>query len=280
MRSRRGYRRFFGSAAGALLLLFIGRAEAQNIVLKSGQTIATTEVRRTGDTIMAKVQVGTSTGEVGYPVNTIAKLDFPEPPQLKTAADLLAQSQPEKALVEINPIIAFYDPLKDVPGSWWSSAALIKVSALVALKRDAESEALASQILKTSTDPEAVRAAQLRIAAGLVRKQDFDKAGDIVDAVIKESTRPEVLAEAWADKGQVLLAKKETTPALIAFLHVPVFYPDQKTFMPPALLGSARAYRDIEDVARAERSYNDLMTEFPSSPEAAVAKVELIKLEK
>ena len=41
-------------------------AQAQNILLKTGQTIETKGVRRSGDMVMIKVQVGASSGEVGY----------------------------------------------------------------------------------------------------------------------------------------------------------------------------------------------------------------------
>ena len=44
------------------------------------------------------------------------------------------------ALGEIDQVVTFYEPFKDVPGAWWAQAALIKVSALSALHRDAEAE--------------------------------------------------------------------------------------------------------------------------------------------
>src|SRR5207302_4186060 len=129
-----------------------------------------------------------------------------------------------------------------------------------------------------STDPEAARAANLRIASSLVKKQEFEKAAQICDDTIKQSTRPEVLADAWVTKGNVLLAQKDFDDALLAFLRVPVFYRDEKLFMPPALLGSARAYRRLDDVEHAKRALKDLIVQFPKSSEAAIAQTELQKL--
>jgi hypothetical protein len=74
-----------------LLFLFVRPGYAQNILLKSGQTIETKGVRRSGDMVMGKVQVGASSGEVGYQASTIAKIDFPQPPQLKTTEAFLGQ---------------------------------------------------------------------------------------------------------------------------------------------------------------------------------------------
>ncbi len=261
------------------LLLALDRAVlAQTIVLKSGQRVDTLGVRRSGDKVMGKIDIAGNAGEVGHAVATIAKIEFPEPQGLKSAADLLSQGQAEKALAEITPVLGFYDQFRDIPGAWWAPAAVVKVSALAALGRDLEAEPLALAIQKTATDPETARAANLRIANSLLRKQDFEKATQLCDAAIKESARPEVLADAWVTKGQILLAQKQWDAALLAFLRVPVFYQDEKLFMPPALLGSARAYRRLDDIDRAKKSLHDLITAFPKSAEAAQAQTELQKL--
>ena len=267
------------AAALALLLLFTANAaHAQTIVLKSGQRVETKGVRRSGDKVMGKIEVAGAAGEVGHDVSSIAKIEFPEPQGIKRAAELLSQGEPEKALADINPIITFYESFRDIPGAWWAPAAVIKVSALAALQRDVEAEPLAAMIQRTSTDPEAARAANLRIASSLVKRQEFDKALQICDIAIKESTRPDVLADAWVTKGNVLLAQKQWDSALLAFLRVPVFYRDEKLYMPPALLGSARAYRFLEDKERAKKTLDELIAGFPKSVEAATAKTELQKL--
>ena len=262
-----------------LVLLSVCTAtHAQTIVLKTGQRVETNGVRRSGDKVMGKIEVGGTAGEVGHDVSAIAKIEFPEPQGIKRAAELLSQGEPEKALADINPVIAFYEPFRDIAGAWWAPAAVIKVSALAALQRDVEAEPLAAAIQKTSPDPETARAANLRIASSLVKRQEYDKAAQICDAAIKESTRPDVLADAWVTKGNVLLAQKQWDAALLAFLRVPVFYRDEKLYMPPALLGSARAYRLLEDKERAKKTLDELIAGFPRSVEAATAKTELQKL--
>jgi tetratricopeptide (TPR) repeat protein len=263
-----------------LLVIIIGpRGVAQVITLKSGQKIETLGVRRDGEVVMGKVQVGTGSGEVGYQVAQIAKIDFPEPRGVKMATDLMAQRQPDKALAEIEPVIAYYSAFKEVPGSFWSQAALIKVAVLAALKRDGEADNLANEIEKAVTDPEVARAVRVRLSAGLIRKKDFDKAIAICDAAIKESLEPEVLANAWLNKGDALAGKKEWDAALLSYLRVPIFYQDVKTLLPPALLGSARAYWRLEDAARAKKAFNDLIAAYPQSPEAAIAQTELQKIQ-
>jgi tetratricopeptide (TPR) repeat protein len=263
-----------------LIMLLLGDStHAQQITLKTGQKVDTLGVRRDGDIIMGKIQAGSGSGEIGYHFSQIAKIDFPEPRGLKIASDLMAQGQPEKALGEVEPVVGYYEPFKEVLGAWWAQAALLKVSLLAALRRDVEAETLASEIQKAVTDPETARAVQLRLAAGLIRKRDFEKAVTICDAAIRQSTDSEVLANAWVNKGDALLGQKQWDAALLAYLHVPVFYADESSFMPAALLGSARAYWRLDDTARAKRSFNDLMAAYPKSAEAAVAQSEMQKMQ-
>ncbi|MEO5718746.1 MAG: tetratricopeptide repeat protein [Chthoniobacterales bacterium] len=253
---------------------------AQSILLKTGQTIETKGVRLSGDMVMGKVQVGASSGEVGYQASTIARINFPEPPQLKTTAAFLSQGQPERALADIEPVVKYYEPFRSVPGNFWAPAALLKVSALSGMQLDKQAEVLGDEIRQSVTDPETARAAQLQLVPGLVRHENFEKALQICDSVIKESARADVLAEAWVRKGDVLLAQRQWDGAVLAFLHVPVFYEDEKRWMPPALLGSARAFRGLEDLDRAKRSLNDLTAGYPKSAQAEIARAELQQMPK
>ncbi len=264
-----------------LLMLSLGPSilTAQVITLKTGQKVETLGLRRDGAIIMGKVQVGSGEGEIGYNIAQIARIDFPEPRGIKAASDLLAQNQPQKALAEIDQVLSYYDTFRDVPGTWWPQAALIKVSILGALQRDNAAEGLAQAIEKTSTDADTALLARLNLSRGLIRRKEFDKAIQNCDAAIKQSTDSHVLAEAWMDKGDAYAGMKQWDDALLAYLHIPVFYQDETALVPPALLGSARAYRRIDDPTRAKKTFNDLIASYPNSPEAALASAELKKLQ-
>jgi TolA-binding protein len=130
------------------------------------------------------------------------------------------------------------------------------------------------------SDPETARAAQLQLVPGLLHQEDYPRALQLCEAVIKESSRPEVLAEAWVRKGDAFLAQRQWDSAELAYLHVPVFYQNEKRWLPPALLGSARAFRGLQDLARAKQSFNDLTVQFPKSAQAEEGRTELQKLPK
>ncbi|MGI8889370.1 MAG: hypothetical protein ACR2G0_01105 [Chthoniobacterales bacterium] len=261
-----------------LLVCLLSSARAQNLILKTGQTIETKGVRRADDMVMGKIRVGASSGEVGYQAASIARIDFPEPPRLKTTAALLAQGQPAKALAEIGSIVKYYEPFRDIAGSWWAQAALLKVSALAGMNLDREAEALGEEIRRNVIDPETARAAQLQLVTGLLRTENFSRALQLCDAVIKESARRDVLAEAWVRKGDALLAQRDWDDAVLAYLHVPVFYEDEIRWMPFALLGSARAFRGLDDLGNARKSLSDLTAKYPNSAQAKVALAELQKM--
>jgi tetratricopeptide (TPR) repeat protein len=263
-----------------VLLIFVRETPAQNIILKTGQTIETKAIRRNAGMVLGKIQAGGGGGEIGYPASAIARIGFPEPPQLKSAARFLSQGEPAKALAEIGPVVKYYGAFRDIAGNWWAQAALLEVAALSGMQLDRQAEALGEEIRKNATDPETARAAQLQLVPGFVRNEEFDQALQLCDNVIKESARPEVLAEAWVRKGDAFLAQRQWDSALLAYLHIPVLYPEEKLWMPSALLGSGRAFRGLNDLERAKKSLADLTAEFPKSAQAQIAQVELKKLRK
>ena len=110
---------------------------------------------------------------------------------------------------------------------------------------------LARQMARFAIDPDNLRAATVYIAAADARRGDIAKALDVYSGVLRDASRPGPLAAAAVCKGQSHLAREEWVPALLAFLQVPVFYPQQEALMPDVLLGCARAYIGLEDFTRA-----------------------------
>jgi tetratricopeptide (TPR) repeat protein len=282
---------YFILACGVLVV----SAGAQTIILKDGKVVATKGVRRDGDTIMATIEIALPvppiqsgqpsppaqpprTGEIGYPISQIAKVDFPEPAQLKSAAELINAGKATDALKQIEPVLAYYESVRDTPGSWWADALTLKIQALSSQARNEEAERLAEQMARTATDPETIRTAKVYVAAGLARKGDYAKALSICELVLNEAIRPLTLAQAAVVNGQCHLARREWEPALLSLLEVPVFYPRQETLIPCVLLNTARAYIGLDDLARARTSLNELETKFASTPDAAQGKKELDRI--
>jgi len=269
-----------------LVLAIAAAASGQNIILKDGRKIAAKGLRRQGNVIMATVDrpgseevVGTKAmGEVGYSISQIAKIEFPKPAQLTTAPYLILEGKPGEALAQIEPVIRYYDNFLDAPGSWWAETALLKVEALVAMGNRKDAEPLIELVARTATDPETSLAVKVYVGSTLARRGDHAKAIELEDLVLAGATNPATLAAAAIFKGESHLALKQYDDAVLAFLQIPVFYPEQKLYVPPSLLGAGRAFFALEDFPRAREALNQIVASYGSTPQAKEAQTELARI--
>lgn len=256
--------------------------QAQTILLKDGNTVQTLGLTRPdAGSLAAKIKTPSGAeGQVGYPLANIARVEFPDPPQRKIVTDLLTQNKAEEALRQLTPILAYYSPFRDVPGSWWTALAFLQVDALSRLGRDGEMQAVINDLTKLgAANPEILRAVKIRQGISLERKGDHAGAARALEPIVAdEDASPQSLADAWVNLGAAKLAQREYRTALLAYLHIPVYTPERTNLMPTALLGSGAAYVGLNDKDRAESTFKDLIARFPNSPEAADAKGRLKKL--
>jgi tetratricopeptide (TPR) repeat protein len=256
-------------------VLLSGPAFSQALVTKEGKSIPVKKIRRDGETIMATIEINGADGEAGYPVANIDRLDWPEPEGIREGMDLVSRGKGADAIAKLDSVMSYFESFKDLPGNWWAQAAIIKTEALLALGKSDELSDLSAKIQKSSTNPVIVLLAKTRAAASMIEKGDRKKAVEILEAISSETTRPEVLAEVWLNKGRALLANEDFEPALLAYLQIPTFYGTQKQLMPLALMGSARAYVGLNDIKRANDTLQEIVDDYPASGEAVIAKKEL-----
>ncbi len=102
-----------------LAALVIGTsAEAQTIVRTDGQQITPalgTRLRRDGANVMVSIKVGQTLCEQGVQVSQIARIEFPEPAELKQAEALIGEERFDSALARIEPVFNAQSPFKDIP---------------------------------------------------------------------------------------------------------------------------------------------------------------------
>ncbi len=262
----------------AMGVLLVHAAAAQTLVLKDGRTIvseAGAPLRCAGSTVMVKQQIGGATGEIGFAFSAIEKIDFPAPPELASAVGLLRKGQAAGALARIEGTVAFHTPFRSVPGNWWAPAALLKADALLALDRGAEADSLLGEVARDATRPDQALVAQALLAG---RSGQPARAIEIYDRILSNGSDPSTLAQVWFLKAEGHRALREFEPAVFAYLEIPVFYPDEKSLLPQAALGCARAMAGLDAIDEAKKRFEDLIKTFPDSPEAAAARGELEKL--
>jgi len=259
---------------GIALTLIAGASSlpAQDLTTTDGQFYPKATLRRNGDMIMVKATVAGGTGniEMGVPFAKIAKIAFPEPPELAKAITAASKASAEEVLTLTGPYVESQADYRDLPGSWWPEMARLRLLALASVSKDAECAELARKIgtLKTPWADSLSRAGALfaplgssDIQAVIVGAKGFTRVGGDQGSAL-----------AQVALGRALLSKKDWLGALRAFLTVRVFYPSVALLQPPALSGASDAYIGLKDTKRAAQTLNDLAADWPDSPLAAVAK--------
>jgi tetratricopeptide (TPR) repeat protein len=211
-------------------------------------------------------------------VADVAQLNIPVPAALATANELIAKGHFDEAFAQIDPVVSYQKTLRDIPGNWWAKSAVVEVTTLMGLNRQADALALVTDISANTKDPEILTAAKLQVAL-VTKYTDPKQALTAYDAVINQSTDHRTLTQAWLAEADIHFAQHEFDEALLDYLTVTVFFPEHNPLLPKALWGSGQSYAKLKDDANATRVYQQIITDFPDSPEASLAKAELTKKE-
>jgi len=272
-----------------------------NLHLKDGRILPAKQLRRDKDSIVATLEIPakepggpSTTGDFGFPLRDVFKLDFPKPAVLDTAPNLIADGKATEALAQLEPVIKFYSGFRDAPGSWWMELVPVQIEALLALRKDKEANDASEQFDRLSENPEVKKFSKAFTAVARTRKGDHEAALPLYDEMAKETERMDILglvaankgeslvalADALAQKGEMEQAAVRYEEALLSFLRVPALYRMQRMYLPQALYGSARTYFGMQDFDRARRALKELSEQFPATPEAKAAPELSAKIEK
>ena len=143
-------------------------------------------------------------------LSEVTEVVWPLPARLKEAQANVNRGEPAKALDNVEAVLKFFEPIKNIPGSWWAKAAIVKLDALDRLENDAATEAFLAAFEKEDAAKQPEVATQIQLARLMQRARKGDH-----DAVIKESTEllakvdsAELQARLHIVKGNSLLASK------------------------------------------------------------------------
>ncbi len=259
----------------AMLLIPVGLAPAQTVILKDGRVLAASRVQRSAD----QVKLTSATGAVAeFGMAEIARIDFPEPPELGDAAAKVVAGKGEEAAELLERLVTEQADFREIPGNWWALALLRQAQALEGLGRGLEAQALSEKLVTQAADPECVKAAEAQVAGVLLRRGDLAGASRRVDTVLRDSRGAVARALAYTVKGQCLLAQEKWEEAMLAFVQVPVFYPGETIVLPAVMLGRGRALVGMEDFSSARAILEELRLAYPAAPESKLALQELQRL--
>ena len=223
-------------------------------------------------------------------LSEVTEVIWPLPSRLKEAQANVSRGEPAKALDNVEAVLKFFEPIKNVPGSWWARASIVKLDALDRLENDAATEAFLVGFEKEEAAKAPEVATQIQLARLMLRARKGAH-----DEVIKESTEllakvdtAELQARLHIVKGNSLYAAKKYEAAMATYLRVPVFFGSETELVPKALLGAARSFRGMDSPAVRDQKLEavsnrylyDIIVSYPVSKEAEEAKKMLPKEER
>jgi hypothetical protein len=220
----------------------------------------------------------------------VVEIVWPMPARLSEAQNNVNRGEPGKALDNAESVLKLFAPMKNIRGSWWSRAAIVKLDALDRLENDAATATFLDAFEKEEAAKQPEVATQIQLARLMQRARKGDH-----EAVISESTElltkvdsAEIQARLHIVKGNSLFASKKYEAAMNTYLRVPVFFGSEVEHVPKALLGAARSFRGMDSPALKEQKLEaisnrylyDIIVTFPVSKEAEEAKKLLPKEER
>jgi tetratricopeptide (TPR) repeat protein len=251
------------------------RAAAQALVLKDGSRLLPEQFAVEGDKVIKKVRIGENTASTPLQMSTLARMEWPRPEELVAAADFMASGKTKEALEVLAKGRAFFEPFKDVPGTWYPDVVLAQLEAM------SNSEDF-NGTLKALNDAQKLKLTEeqklkLKITKLNVERQtSSDYAGIIAQAenILAESIDSSVGASVWMIIGDVYTKQKKWEDALMAYLHVPVFYGTQVQKVPEAELQAARTLSKMRRFEDAQSYYTRLEESYKGSGVADTAAKE------
>lgn len=263
------------------LLLAPLAVSAQTLFFQNGGSVEFSEITISGTNLQraTKKPNGTTTTQT-LPASAVTRVDWPQPPELLEAEDLILQGKYEEALAKASAVQAVHRLWKDKPGSWYAQASLLVAESQIRLNRPNDAARLMSE-LRTMNLPKA-----LTIRVGLLEAlEQFQKgitgpALAKVNSLLKGTEDSSTMVRIYLLLGDIQFKREAFEEALNAYLHVSVFYGAQAPFLPAAELGAARSLMRLRRLKDATDAFNRVTTRYAGSPEAEAAKRELASLRK
>lgn len=296
--------------APAALLLLAALAPAQTFLFKGGERWEINDPFKMDGALPPKPLVDPKKGtinaikgtidrtttqggiEVGLTrkISEVTAIAWPLPSRLAEAQANVNRGEPGKALDNAEAVLNFFEPFKNVSGSWWSRAALVKLDALDRLANEAATARFLDSFEKeeSAKQPEVATKIQLARLFQRARKGDHEAVIQEATGLMTKADSPEIQARLHLLKGDSLLATKKYEAAMKTYLRVPVFFGSESEHVPKALLGASRSFRGMDSPALREQKLDaianrylyDIIVSFPVSKEAEEAKKLLPKEER
>ena len=260
-----GLERAFGILLAAGIWAAASGADAAYVIATiQGQRVDGTDIRAKSDgEIILTTPQGTRSFFKGQYLKAVAD----KPPEMDRAAQMIEGKQFDEAAKMLEDVILRYRFL-----DWDNRPAMLpKIYA----KKGGFSRRgrRVREALHHVAQEQGGRGAAVGVPAGPARREAVRQAGGQLTQVAAGGARADA-ARAQIMRGDVKAAQGQVEAAALDYLRTVVLFASEKTSQPEALLKAGDALEKLRD-ARAKEMYRMLVSEYPASPQAAVAKGKL-----
>jgi tetratricopeptide (TPR) repeat protein len=258
------------------LALPAGGLMAQAIVLKDGTRMNAGTFAIEDGKIVQEKKTAAGSSKNAVPMDNIDRLEWPEVREVLEAQTLLAEGKTKEALEGLAQAREFFKSFKTVKGSPYNEVAFAQVEALDQAGNFDELIRVLPEVEAMKWDDEHKLKLKL-VKLNMQRRTSGDQEGVLGQAqdILKETDDANVCARLWMTIAEIHTKRERWEDALMAYLHVPVFYGSQGSLVPQAELSAARTLAKMERFGDAKGFYQRIMEQYAGSEIATTAKNEL-----
>jgi tetratricopeptide (TPR) repeat protein len=259
------------------VVCFSGAANAQVMILKDGTRVSANEFKVAGGKIIRTVKVRDQLAESTLSVSQIGELQWPNAIELSSGRELMSQGKLQEAADTFKRGIGFFEPFKDVKGGgqWYQELMFAYVESLNQAGKFEDMVKMLPQLKSLKlTEQQKTRLKILELEKDRQTSTDYDAILGKADAILQETDDSETSASVWSIIGDVHTKRKDYEKALMAYLHVSVFYGTQVAKVPTAEMSAARSLAKMRRFEDATGFYNRIIQAYTGSAIAADAEKE------
>lgn len=257
-----------------------GALHAQAIVLKDGMRINASDFTVADGKINRKIKLGNgqeATSSLAF--DAIDRLEWPEVREILEAQTLLSEGKTKEAIDTLQKAKDYFKPFKAIKGNPYNEICFVQVEAL-------DQSGDFDSLLRALPEVEAMRWDEDRklrlkiIKLNMDRRTAPDQDAVLAQAelLLHDTDDAAICARLWLTIAEIHIRKERWDEALMAYLHVPVFYGSQATLVPQAELAAARTLAKMERFQDAVGFYQRIMDQYAGSEVAATAKKEMLPI--
>lgn len=261
----------------ALIALASLEAQAQMIILKDNQRINASDFTVADGKISRTIKLSNGKdGQATLSLTDIDRMDWPNVKQVQEAELLRSQGKVKEAVEILVKALDFFKPFRNIKGSPYADVAFAHIESLdQAGDFDTLIRVLPDVELMKWNEAKKLKLGIIKLNMERRTSQDQEAVLAKAESLLRDTDDSDISARLWLTIGEVHSKKNRWEEALMAYLHVSVFYGSQATLVPQAELNAARSLVKMERFQDAVVMYQRISDTYKGSGTAETAKKEM-----